>query len=62
VLDGVEGLVDAVASAQRGHGDYVEAQKRGFAESFDLQETPSSVRAAQAIVDRLPASGPRPPR
>jgi hypothetical protein len=58
VLDGVENLIDAVASAQRGHGDYVEAQKRGFAESFDLQETSSSARAAQAIVDCL-ASGRR---
>ncbi|MFZ0267498.1 glycerophosphotransferase [Caulobacter sp.] len=55
VLDDIEGLTDAVALAQSGHGDYVEAQKRGFAESFDLRETPSSVRAAQAIVDRLPA-------
>jgi CDP-glycerol glycerophosphotransferase (TagB/SpsB family) len=54
VLDRVDGLVDAVASAARTHGDYVEVQKRGFAESFDLQETPSSTRAAQAIADRLP--------
>jgi hypothetical protein len=53
VLDRAEGVVDAVASAQRGHGDYVEAQQKGFAESFDLRETPSSVRAAQAIVERL---------
>jgi hypothetical protein len=60
VLDGVERLVDAVASAQRGHGDYVEAQKRGFAESFDLRETPSSVRAAQAIVERLSPRSRRP--
>jgi hypothetical protein len=49
-------VIDAVASARRGHGDYVEAQKQGFAESFDLRETPSSVRAAQAIVDRLRAA------
>uniref|UniRef100_B0T2J8 Glycerophosphotransferase n=1 Tax=Caulobacter sp. (strain K31) TaxID=366602 RepID=B0T2J8_CAUSK len=60
VLDEVDGLVDAIASAERTHGDYVEAQKRGFAESFDLQETPSSVRAAQAIVDRLPAMKKQP--
>ncbi|MGR4864425.1 glycerophosphotransferase [Caulobacter sp. LARHSG274] len=59
VLDDVDGLVDAVAAAQASHGDYVEAQKRGFAESFDLQETPSSVRAAQAIVERLPSRGRR---
>ncbi|MNY67760.1 hypothetical protein D3C86_2054090 [compost metagenome] len=54
MLDDVEGLLDAVASARRGHGDYVEAQKQGFAESFDLREISSSTRAAQAIVDRLP--------
>ena len=57
VLDGVDHVVDDVAAAQASHGDYLEAQKRGFAESFDLQATPSSVRAAQAIVDRLPARG-----
>lgn len=55
VLNSADGIIAAIDSAQRGHGDYVEAQKCGFAESFDLQSTPSSVRAAQAIVDRLPA-------
>ena len=54
VLDSVEGLVDAVALAERTHDPYIDAQKRGFAETFDLQATPSSVRAARAIVDRLP--------
>jgi hypothetical protein len=57
VLDGVDGLLDTVSAAQSGHGDYLSAQKCGFAESFDLQDTPSSVRAAQAIVDRLPTTG-----
>ena len=57
VLDGVDHIVDDVAAAQASHGDYLEAQKCGFAESFDLQTTPSSVRAAQAIVDRLPTMG-----
>ena len=57
VLDSVDHVVDDVAAAQAGHGDYLEAQKCGFAESFDLQTTPSSVRAAQAIVDRLPTMG-----
>ena len=56
VLNSVEGLVDAIASARRGHGAYSDVQVRGFAESFDLQETPSSVRAARAIVERLPMS------
>lgn len=59
VLDGVDGLVDAVDSARRTHRGYVEVQKCGFAESFDLQETPSSTRAAQAIIDRLPKSNRR---
>jgi hypothetical protein len=59
VLDSVDGLIDAVAQAQRTHGDYRDVQVRGFAESFDLTETPSSVRAAQAIVDRLPVRGRR---
>jgi hypothetical protein len=57
VLDEVDGLVDTVADAERTHDDCREVQMRGFAESFDLQETPSSVRAAQAIVERLPAQG-----
>jgi hypothetical protein len=57
VLDEVDGLVDAVANAQRTQDDYREVQMHGFAESFDLQETPSSVRAAQAIVERLPTQG-----
>ena len=60
VLDSVDGLVDAVAAAARDHDDYVGVQKRGFAESFDLRETPSSARAAQAIVDRLPKLNRRP--
>jgi hypothetical protein len=55
VLNSADGIIDAVASAQAGEGDYIDAQKCGFAESFDLQATPSSVRAAQAIVDRLPS-------
>lgn len=57
VLDNIDHVVDDVAAAQASHCDYLEAQKCGFAESFDLQPTPSSVRAAQAIVDRLPTVG-----
>jgi hypothetical protein len=60
VLNSADGVVDAIAAAQLGHADYLETQKCGFAESFDLQATPSSVRAAQAIVDRLPATGRHP--
>jgi len=60
VLDEAEGIVDAVAAAQASHGAYVEVQRQGFAESFDLTDTPSSQRAAQAIADRLPKSNHRP--
>ena len=60
MLNDVDHLVDAVASAQATQGDYLEAQKCGFAESFDLRETPSSVRAAQAIIERLPKTSRHP--
>ena len=60
VLEDVDGLLDTIDAAVLGHGDYLNAQKCGFAESFDLQATPSSVRAAKAIVDRLPATARHP--
>ncbi len=53
VLTSVDGLTDAVEAARLGHGDYVEIQKIGFAESFDLTATPSSERAARAIAERV---------
>ncbi len=53
VLETAEGVADAVAAAQAGHGAYLAEQKAGFAESFDLQAVSSSRRAAQAIADRL---------
>lgn len=53
VLDSVEGLTDQVAAALAGHAAFLPEQRRGLAETFDLQATPSSQRAAQAIVARL---------
>jgi hypothetical protein len=53
VLTSVDHLTDAVEAARLGHGDYVEIQKSGFAESFDLTATPSSERAARAIAERV---------
>ena len=53
VLDSVEALPDAVATAITGHGDYLTEQQAGFASSFDLQPRSSSLRAAEAIAVRL---------
>lgn len=53
VLDTVERLADAVQSARESHAAYVAEQQRGFAESFDLTEEPSSLRAARAIAGKL---------
>lgn len=53
VLDGVEGLADRIAAAFAGQDAFLPEQQRGLAETFDLQATPSSQRAAQAIVARL---------
>lgn len=53
VLNTVDHLLDAVEAARIGHGAYVAIQKAGFAQSFDLQATPSSDRAARAIAERV---------
>lgn len=55
VIDQVEGVVDAVAAAFASHGDYVAVQQAGFSESFDIQPRPSSLRAAEAIAQRVGA-------
>lgn len=60
VLSSTDHLIDAVEAARVGHAAYVEIQKAGFAESFDLQATPSSERAARAIADRLTARARHP--
>lgn len=53
VLASTDHLIDAVEAAVRGHGDYMQAQRNGFAQSFDLTGIPSSQRAAQAIAERV---------
>ncbi|MES3027582.1 MAG: glycerophosphotransferase [Pseudomonadota bacterium] len=53
VLDHVQALPDAVASAMASHGEYLAEQRAGFASSFDLQPRSSSLRAAEAIAVRL---------
>ncbi|TCM20895.1 hypothetical protein EDF56_102559 [Novosphingobium sp. PhB165] len=52
VISGPEELPGAIARAEDLHeSHYRRVQEDLFAESFDLQPTPSSVRAARAIVD-----------
>jgi hypothetical protein len=53
VLAWPDGLIDALDAARAGHGAYLPVQAAGFAQTFDLQATPSSQRAAAAIVQRL---------
>ncbi|WP_203234630.1 hypothetical protein, partial [Sphingomonas solaris] len=53
VPDGAGGLIDAIDAARAGHEDYRAAQQAGFAETFDLTDEPSSVRAARAIATFL---------
>jgi hypothetical protein len=59
VIERIEALGEALPEAMRTHPAYLEAQTRGFAESFDLRpgET-SSHRAAEAIATRLLARAP----
>ena len=53
VLESPEGVCDATAAAIADQPAFVEAQKVGVAETFDLTDVPSSQRAARAIIDRL---------
>ncbi len=53
VLDSVDGLIDMVREARATHADYRPAQDYVFGETFELGETPSSERAADAIADWL---------
>lgn len=50
VIDDLAQLPAALSSAEQSHPQYLEAQRRAFSETFDLTDTPSSVRAAQALV------------
>ncbi|WP_295686007.1 hypothetical protein [uncultured Nevskia sp.] len=49
VLDDVEHLEDAIDEAFASHSCYIDTQRALFDYSFDLRETPSSVRGADAI-------------
>ncbi len=53
VLENISGLGDALDQAFATHEDYRETQAWGIDETFDTSNTPASVRAARAIVDRL---------
>ncbi len=53
VLETIEGLGEALDQAFATHEDYRETQAWGIDETFDTSNTPASVRAARAIVDRL---------
>jgi hypothetical protein len=53
VCETADGICDAADAAIAGHGDFLDAQRSGVAQTFDLTDIPSSQRAARAIVDRL---------
>ena len=53
VIERVADLRSILAGLEATHLPYAEIQRRGFSETFDLSETPSSVRAARAIIDFL---------
>ena len=53
VVDDVESLDVALREAARTHEGYLPVQREAFSRTFDLQPTPSSVRAAVAIGDFL---------
>ncbi len=57
VLDSPDELSAALARAQSDPMHYREEQERAFAEAFDLNDTPSSVRAADAIMEFLVTKG-----
>jgi CDP-glycerol glycerophosphotransferase (TagB/SpsB family) len=50
VLESADDLLAAVDEAFASHADYVAEQRRLFAYSIDLRETPSSRRGAEAIL------------
>jgi hypothetical protein len=50
VLESADDLIAAVDEAFASHADYVAEQRRLFAYSIDLRETPSSRRGAEAIL------------
>lgn len=61
VLQSVAALGATLATIEESHGHFIEAQRRAFAETFDLSEVPSSVRAARAVIEFLASRGQRAP-
>ena len=53
VLETIDGLGDGLDGAFATHGNFRETQVWGIDETFDVSNTPASVRAARAIVDKL---------
>lgn len=53
VLDAADHLGEAIDMAFATHDDYRPAQIQGIAETFDVQNTPASERAARAIMEKL---------
>lgn len=53
VLDAADNLGEAIDMAFATHDDYRQAQIQGIAETFDVQNTPASERAARAIMEKL---------
>lgn len=53
VLDDIDRLGEGLDGAFATHEDYRETQAWGIAETFDVSNTPASVRAARAIIDKL---------
>lgn len=49
VIDDLAQLETALSQAQQSHAQYLDAQRRVFKAAFDLTDTPSSIRAAQAL-------------
>jgi hypothetical protein len=53
VLEDIDRLGEGLDGAFATHEDYREVQAQGIAETFDVSNTPASVRAARAIIDKL---------
>ncbi|MYL98518.1 glycosyl transferase [Novosphingobium sp. FGD1] len=53
VHQSADGIVDKVADAIATHDRYLPAQQEGIAETFDREDVPASVRAAEAVADFL---------
>ncbi|MCC7413110.1 MAG: hypothetical protein IT495_15955 [Gammaproteobacteria bacterium] len=55
VLESVEDLDAALTKAFADHAQWIHRQRWAFEDTFDLSDTPSSIRAARAIVEFLGA-------